>query len=260
MNIKDSLKNTKLVWKALFLREALSRLFARRFAWFWLFAEPVVHILFFMFIFTVIRVRHIGGIETALWLMIGMTAFFTFNRTASQSMNAVNSNQALFYYRQVLPVDSVIVRATLEGFLMAILSVLLVALAMLLGFNLTPYNPVNILFAFGGLWLFGLGFGLVTSVLNGLIPESNIVIKFLLMPLYFISGVILPIASIQNPYRGWLMFNPVAHGVEAAREGFAPLYHSAPETSLGYLWLLGLLSVSFGLLLHRNYSSKLVMQ
>jgi capsular polysaccharide transport system permease protein len=255
-----SIKNTKQVWKALFLREALGRLFGARFSWFWLFAEPVAHIAFFAFIFTVIRVRHVGGIETAVWLIVGMSAFFTFKRTATQAMNAVDSNQALFYYRQVMPVDSVLVRAGLEGFLMAILVILLVIGAMIFGLNVSPENPLLILSAFTSLWLFGIGFGLITSVIKGLIPEFSWVIKFLMMPLYFLSGVILPIASIHNPYREWLMLNPIAHGVEAARLGFAPYYHTAPELNLTYLWLSAILSIAFGLLLHRNFSMKLVMQ
>ncbi len=255
-----TIKNTKQVWKALFLREALGRLFGARFSWFWLFAEPVTHIAFFAIIYSAFRMMHVGGIETVIWLMIGMSAFFTFNRTATQAMNAVDSNQALFYYRQVLPVDAVIVRAGLEGFLMAIIVVLLVAGALIFGFEISPENPLMIFSAFAGLWLFGIGFGLITSVVKGLIPEFSWIIKFLMMPLYFLSGVILPIASIHNPYRDWLMLNPIAHGVEAARLGFAPYYHSAPELDLLYLWLSALIAIGFGLLLHRNFSMKLVMQ
>ena len=256
----SSIKTILLVWKALFLREALDRIFGARFSWFWLFLEPVTHIAFFAFIYTVIRVRHVGGIETAMWLMIGMTAFFTFRRTAIQGMNAVDNNQSLFYYRQVKPVDAVFMRAGLEAFLMSIILILLVAGSMLFGFKITPENPMMIISAFSSLWLFGLGFGLITSVIKGLVPEFNLVVKFLMRPLYFLSGVIIPIASIQHPYREWLMLNPIVHGVEAARLGFAPYYHSAPEVDLTYLWLSALLAVGFGLLLHRNYAQKIVMQ
>lgn len=256
----NAIQNTRIVWQALFLREALSRLFGSRFSWFWLFAEPVTHIAFFAFIFAGIRLMHVGGIDTVVWLMIGMATFFTFQRTSTQAMNAVDSNQALFYYRQVQPVDAVLVRAGLEGFLMAIVVVLLVLGALIMGYEVSPQNPIRIFSAFVGLWLFGLGFGLVASVIKGLIPEFSWVIKFLMMPLYFLSGVILPIATINLPYREWLMMNPIAHGVEGARLGFAPFYHSAPEVDLAYLWLSAMIVISFGLLLHRNYSQKLVMQ
>ena len=91
----NAIQNTRIVWQALFLREALSRLFGSRFSWFWLFAEPVTHIAFFAFIFAGIRLMHVGGIDTVVWLIIGMATFFTFQRTSTQAMNAVDSNQVL---------------------------------------------------------------------------------------------------------------------------------------------------------------------
>ncbi len=99
---------TLSVWKALLLREALGRLFGRRAAWFWLLLEPLFHVGYLMLIFTVVRVRHVGGIATALWIMIGLVAYFMFQRASRQSMNAVGANFPLFVYRQVLPVDSVV--------------------------------------------------------------------------------------------------------------------------------------------------------
>jgi len=260
MPFSRSIKNTKLVWKALFLREALTRLFGGRFSWFWLFAEPVVHIAFLAFIYSVFRLTHIGGIEVAVWLLVGMTAYFMFSRTSTQAMNAINSNEALFYYRQVLPVDTVIVRAILEGFLMLIVLVLIVIVAMIADLNIAPEDPLMILSAYLGVWLFALGFGLIISVIKKMIPELSHIISFLMTPMYFLSGVMLPVASFAMPYREWLMLNPIAHGLEAARLGFAPYYHAVPELDLAYLWLSALLSIGFGLLLHRNFSMRMVMQ
>ena len=260
MTLSLSIKNTKQVWKALFLREALGRFFGARFSWFWLFAEPVTHIAFFAFIFSAFRLTHIGGIDVAAWLLIGMTAYFMFSRTATQTMNAINSNEALFYYRQVLPVDTVIVRALLEGFLMLIILVIIVLVAMIADLNISPSDPLMILGAYLGVWLFALGFGLIISVIKKIIPEFSHIITFLMTPMYFLSGVMLPISSIPMPYRELFMFNPIAHGIEAARLGFAPYYYSAPELDLSYLWTSALVLSGFGLLLHRHFSMKLVMQ
>ena len=73
--VRSAVGVTLSVWKALFLREAVHRLFNRRAAWVWLLLEPIVHIVFLMFLFAVVRLRSIGGIDTALWLMVGMLAF-----------------------------------------------------------------------------------------------------------------------------------------------------------------------------------------
>lgn len=48
------------------------------------------------------------------------------------------------------------------------------------------------------------------------------VLKILMLPLYLISGVILPLAAIPQPYLDLLLLNPIAHGLELARAGFFP--------------------------------------
>jgi capsular polysaccharide transport system permease protein len=254
---RSSLQVTLSVWKALFLRESLGRLLSSRGAWFWLLAEPMFHIAFLAFVFAVIRVRSIGGIDTVVWIIVGMLGFFMFRRTGTQAMNAIDSNLGLFAFRQVKPVDTVLVRGALEGFLMSGVAVVLLAGAALLGHNVWPADPLAVMEAFAGLWLLGIGFGLVTSVMTDLAGELGRIIQLAMRPMYLISGVLFPIASVPQPYRGWLMLNPVAHGMEAARLGFAPHYHPAPELSVPYLFGSALLIVFLGLALHRRYASRL---
>lgn len=257
---RTALLITLSVWKALFLREALSRLFSGRASWFWLVAEPVFHVSYLILIFTVIRVRTIGGIDTAIWIIAGLLGFFMFRRTGTQVMNAVGANQALLVYRQVKPVDTVLVRGGLEGFLMIIIISILLAGAALFGHSVVPADPLAVLEAFFGLWLVGMGFGLVTSVAVKLVPELGRVLKLVMMPLYIISGVMLPISAVPQPYRDWLLLNPVAHGLEAARLGFAPYYHAVPELSIAYIYWFALVSIFLGLALQRQFALRLTTQ
>jgi capsular polysaccharide transport system permease protein len=255
---RSSLSITLSVWRALLLRESLSRLFSRRAAWVWLLLEPVAHMAFMVFIFTVIRVRQVGGIETGLWLIIGFLGFFFFRRTGNQSANAIGSNRSLFAYRQVKPVDTVLMRAALEGFLMLVVSLLVLMGGALLGLHVLPSAPLAVMEAVFGLWLLGLGFGLVVSVIKELTPELDNLLDMVMMPMMMISGVIFPLSALHYPYREWLMYNPVAHGLEAARLGFAPYYHAAPELSLPYLYSCALVLLFFGLALHARFAKRLM--
>ncbi|MBN9125742.1 MAG: ABC transporter [Nitrosospira sp. 56-18] len=248
------------VWKALFLREAVNRLRTGRAAWLWLLLEPVIHIVSMMVIFTIIRMRVVGGIDVAVWLMVGMLGFFMFNRTATRSMNAITANRALFTYRQVKPVDTVLVRVSLEGFLMILIATILLCGAGLFGLGIIPVDPMAVLEAFFGLWLVGVGFGLMASVVTELVPEAGKIIEFLSKPVYFLSGAIFPIAVVPPPYREWLILNPVAHGLEAVRLGFAPHYHAIPELSVAYLYGFALASIFLGLALHYRFATKLITQ
>jgi capsular polysaccharide transport system permease protein len=257
-NNRSSLTIILGVWKALFLREALTRLFTGRALWFWLIAEPVFHAAYLIFIFTVIRVHSVGGVETGIWILVGLLAFFFFRRTATQSKNGIGSNRALFAYRQVKPIDAVLVRAVLEIGTMAVVSTVLLLGMAFLGHDSLPADPLAVLTAFLGLWLLGLGFGLMTSVVSELVPELDRLINLAMTPMYFLSGVMFPPSSIPQPYRDYLLLNPVIHGIEAVRLGFAPHYHAVPELSLSYLFAFSLTLVFFGLAVHKRFEWKLV--
>lgn len=258
--MRSSLAISVSVWKALVLREALARLFSRRAAWFWLLFEPMAHIAFLMLLFSTIRVRHVGGIETPLWIMIGLCTFFFFTRAERQASNAVGANRALFAYRQVKPVDSVLARCFLEGAIMVVVSALIFALAGLYGLHAVPVDALRLLATVLAMWLIGAGFGMLNCVAEELTPELGRLLGMMNRPLYLASGLVFPIGSLPPEYRDWLMLNPLAHGLELARLGFAPFYHAVPGTSLAYLWLWAAGLVLAGLLFQVGFSKRLVMQ
>ncbi|RQZ66616.1 MULTISPECIES: ABC transporter permease [Burkholderia] len=265
--VRTPFEVTVSVWRAMFLREALDRLFEARAAWLWLLMEPVIYIAIHAFGYTTFRIHEVGGIAITMWIIAGFIGFLLWRRTWIQVLHGIDCNYAFFVYRQVKPFDAAIVRAVLELFLMVPISIIIIAAALAAGRVITPdlLNPVLLpadpLLAIAsllGLWLFGLGLGLVTSVAMNFVPEVDHVFKLFYLPLYYISGALFPIMSIPNPYRDILLVNPVVHGLELVRTGFLPSYHTAPSVSLTYLygWALG--SMLLGLALYRRFSNKLV--
>lgn len=246
------------VWTALFLRESLARLFSKRGAWVWLLLEPVFHVAYLVFIFTVIRVRHVSGFDIGLWIVVGLLAYFTFTWVSGQTANAINANRSLFSYRQVKPLDTVFVRAFLELLLLSVISLILFFIGAMHGYDVLPHDPVEFLAAIFGIWVLAIGWGLVRAVAHDLVPELEIVLDFVMKPLYIISGVMVPLVSISLPYRDWLMYNPVAQGVEAARAGFSGAYHPVEGLSLLYLYAFALTLFFIGLLLARRFSTRLL--
>ena len=258
--IANPFSATLRVWHAIFLRETLDRLFGMRAAWAWLAVEPITHIAFMSFVWTVLRRRSMGGVDVMLWIMVGMLSFFLFRRTAVQTMHSIDCNRAFFAFRQVRPFDVSFVRAGVEAFLMLFIALFVLFATVFLGRNPLPHDPLVVMAAVAGLWLLGLGYGLVGSVLMRLVPETSHILQIILMPMYLLSGVIMPVISIPRPYRDWLMLNPIAHGIEAARAGFFAGYQTASGVSLGYLYLWALCLVFLGMALYRAYETRLVMQ
>lgn len=246
------------VWKALFLRESLVRLFSKRAGAIWLLAEPVFNIVVLMVIFSVMGIRHFGGIDTGVWIMAGMIGFFTFRRTGMLAMKAIHMNRPLFTYRQVKPVDTVLVRGAVEGVIMFLVSIVLLLGAGLLGLDVIPVDPLLGIGNLLVLWLLGMGFGLVTSVATELIPELGEILNLIMMPLYFLSGVIFPVDVIPSPFREWVLLNPIVHGVEGIRLGFASHYHSTPALNLWYPLAVALVLIVLGLALHRRFAGRML--
>jgi capsular polysaccharide transport system permease protein len=114
---RNTFSVTLAVWNALFLREAVARLSATRGAWVLIVLEPVLHACFMLLLYTVLRTRSVAGADVAVWLVLGLTGYFTVQNVFQRAMGAVDANKALFAYRQVRPIDTVIVRAGLEALL-----------------------------------------------------------------------------------------------------------------------------------------------
>lgn len=255
----NPVKNTLMVWKALFLKDALSRFFGSRGAWAWLLIEPCIHIGMMVFIFTVIRTKVIGGVDVQLWIMVGMIGFFLFRRTSVQGIHALDCNKAFFAFRQVRPFDTALTSAMVELFsIFWIFVILLIAFAFF-GFDVIPYNALTVLFGALGLWFLGLGYGLVSSVCMRIVRDSGHLLQLVMMPMYFISGVIFPVNTIPEPYASYLTLNPVLHGVELMRKGYWPNYHTL-DVSFSYLYGAALILLVIGMGLYRSLETRLVTQ
>lgn len=256
--MRSSLSITLSVWRSLLLREALSRISGGRVPWVWLLLEPVVHMLFMIFIFTTIGHRAIGGIDVVMWTIIGFLAFFIFRRSSTQGLHGISSNRALFTYRQVRPVDTVLVRSVLEGLIMILITLIVLAGVGLFGKSVFPDDPLTVFAAFFGLWLLGLGYGLVFSVPNELIPESGQLLGFAQTPLYLMSGLMVPFSLLPHSYQSFILYNPIIHGVELARVGYANYYHGDPALSLVYLYGCAFVLLFFGLALQLRFVERLI--
>lgn len=256
--MRSSISITWVVWKALFLREAVARISAGRAAWVWILAEPVVHLIFLNVIFGAILQRMTGGIEAGPFITTGILGFLMCSHTAMKSKEAIKANNALFTYRQVRPVDTVLVRAALEAMLVLVSGLFLLAGLSLCGIDIMPQDPLRVIGAVIALWFLGVGLGLMLSVAGELIPELGKVVDMLFRPLYLLSGIMYPVTAVPVAYQGWILANPLIHGIESMRLGFFAQYHTAEGVSVSYLAGFALMTLLMGLALHVRFGVKLV--
>lgn len=247
---------TLCVWRALMLREALARLFATRISWAWVLFEPVFHVAYLLALYAAVRIHAVGNLDTPVWIMVGIQTYFLFRKTADHVAGAPADNSALFAYRQVKPVDTLIARALLEGVTWLVVTSLLAGGLALWGHPFAPDTPLTMIAAWVAMWLLGTGFAMIVSASTALMRETRQMLHIVLRPLYLISGVMFPLATLPAPWRQVLMLNPLAHGVELARMGLSRGYHAVPETDAGYLWGWVLVVVGLGLSLQLTLAHK----
>lgn len=249
---------TRSVWYAMFMREAISRTMSDRMGWFWMIFEPIAFVLIMVAIRTFIRGdRFIINADFIPWMIIGLMGFFLVREGMLRGLGAVDANKALFAYRQVQPVDPVLVRNALEGFLRTFLFLVFIAGGLLLGLDMHPHNALLAMWAWLSLWVLGLGAGLVVSVAGTLVPEVGRIVRMLSLPLLILSGVIFPLHMLPHWLLEYLMYNPIPHGLETLRLGFFEGYKVLPFTSMLYLWLFALSAVTLGLLMHVRFKQRL---
>jgi len=243
------------------MREAVTRTTADRFSWFWMLAEPIAIIVIMVAIRSfVFHGSYIAGADFVPWLIIGLFGYYLFRENMMRSLGAIDANKGLFTYRQIKPIDPVFVRCYLEGILKTFIFLLFIMAGLLLDLNLMPVYPLKAIFGWFSLWVFGLGVGLTLSALTSLVPEVDVVVRIISLPLLIVSGIIFPLGFLPHELQFYLLWNPIVHGVEFLRLGFFSSYRPLNGVDITYLWFWALSLIAFGLMLHLRFAQRLKAQ
>ena len=261
-NIRSSWQVTRSVWSAMFMRDLIARTMAGRMAWFWMIVEPIAFILIMVGIRTYIRGtdRLIVNADFIPWMIVGFIAFQMIRDSMIRSIGAIDSSKGLFAYRQVKPVDAVLVRFYVEGMLRSFIFMLFMIGGYALNVNLFPDHFWEALFLWFSVWMLGVSLGTLLSVVGELVPEVARVVRMLSMPLMILSGVIFPLHQLPASLLEYVMYNPIVHALEYLRYFFFDGYHMVPGSSLIYLWGFTLATLLVGLIMQIRFEKRLKAQ
>ncbi len=255
---RHPLRVTWDVWSAMYLREMIARTMADRMAWFWMIFEPVATVVVMVGVRTLIRgARHIGGADFVPWIIVGLMGFYLFREAMTRPMGAIEGNRGLFTYRQVLPIDPVLVRCFVEGMIRSFIFLIFVFVGSMLKLDMLPDHGFGVMMDWLSLWVLGVGFGVLVSVAGGLVPEIIRVVRILMLPLLLLSGVIFPVSYVPSQFQQLLLLNPIVHGLESMRLSFFENYHTIPGINMVYLWMWSLSTLCLGLVMHVRFAWRL---
>lgn len=232
---------------ALFIRDLRARVEGRWLGLLWTLFEPAAHLAIVMTLFVFVRQVVRPGIETPLFLASGLVPFFLFRNISLRNADAVRQSFGLFSFRQIKPFDTLVARTLVETALSSMTYGLILATLAWFGFSVWPQHPLELFATSVVLIALGFGLGLVLMVACAGRPRVRTLVGLLFVPLYLMSGVIIPVNRVPADWLEWLLLNPVLHLMDLSRQGFSATYPPLKGATLAYpagcalvLWALGL--------------------
>lgn len=217
------------------------------------FLEPLVLIGTFLALRILLRGAGEGSyMNLLLWLSVGFVPFFMFAEVAIKAISGVEKNSTLYFYRRLRPLDSLMGNALLTTQIFGLL-LLVITMAVTIwewrpqvaAFGITIFVVI-------GIAVLGFGVGLSTLILGHRLPVVAWFVKmFLRRILLWTSCIFFPIRIVPDQFRPWILWNPLAHGIEILRQSINPAY-PAPGVSGIYFWAWVIGSLGFGLFIYGN--------
>jgi len=217
------------------------------------FLEPLALIATFLALRILLRGAGDGTyMNITLWLAMGFVPFFMFSDIAIKAIGGVEKNSELYFYRRLRPLDSLMGNALVLAQIFGFLLLLFVVGVSVWEWRFPIADIGSVIFLFVGIALVGFGVGLTTLVLGKRLPVVAWVIQlFLRRILLWTSCIFFSISIVPDVFRPWILWNPIAHGVELLRMAVNPAY-PAPGVSATYFWVWVIASLGFGLFIYGN--------
>jgi capsular polysaccharide transport system permease protein len=232
---------------ALTLRETRTRFGGHALGYVWALAEPVLWILTFYGLFTLLNRRTPDRLDVVGFLGTGIVAYELVMKTQDRVSQAISGNKALLFYPQVQPLDLVAARVALE------LATYVVVLCLILGTNAVVRGELeiaSILQVALGLVLAALlggSLGLVLSSVQLVVPTVERMKGPLMRPLFWISGLFFTAHVLPSRIRDIFLLNPIFHCLEIVRTGWFVGYrgeYASPAYVMGWILALSFLGLT----------------
>ena len=254
VNFVRKIVQNRYMIRSLVVRDIRARYTGSFLGVFWAFIHPLIQLVMFYFVFSVVLKARLGaeyaGTHYAIWLMCGMLPWMLFSEIVNRSPGAVLEQANLItktvFPSEILPLAHVAAAMMNHLIMFSILTGFLVVLGD--GFSLKfLWIPVFFL----GVILFSLGLAWFLSAVNVFLRDIGQVLGVVLQFWFFFTPVIYPAGLIPEKFQAWLSFNPMLHPVEGYR--MALLGRAEPNLwGLAVLYTWGIGAIIFGGLVFRK--------
>ncbi|RVI88604.1 ABC transporter permease [Sinorhizobium meliloti] len=214
------------VTAALIVREMSTRFGSKPGGYLWAIFDPVAHVVLMTLIFQAIARMPALGLSFPLFFASGYLPFAFYQRMSGFMAGTVKANKALFSYPIVTPFDAIVSRFILQLMTDTLVTILILVMIIELGGVTQPMNIAGMIEAAGAAALLGLGIGTINIVMFARFPLFEQIFGIINRPLFMISGVFFLPESLPNPFRDFLLYNPLVHVIMWFRASIYPEYRT----------------------------------
>ena len=244
---------------ALILREMATTHGRTRGGYLWAVIEPVAAVALLVLVFSVAFDQPPLGRNFALFYASGYLPFMIYSDLAQKIGVALRFSKPLLTYPAVTWWDALCARFVLNT--LTHIVILALVLGVIIGMDERAARPDVVQVLAGAGLAAALGFGLGT--LNAYLFEATPVWERLWAignrPLFILSGVLFLPDGVPDPYREWLLYNPLVHVVGAVRAGVYPSY-DASWVEAGFVLEVASATLIPALVLLRAHARNLLME
>ena len=202
------------VQKALFLRELTMRFSVSKTGVFWTFFEPFVQVLVMVLIKVLFFGNAISNFDFVAFLALNFTAFNLFKNIVTKSMGAFKANKALFVYKQVKPLDTIVARVLVELFITSVIVICFVAIGFYFDYDLNVQSLPMVFLGFLWLIFFSLSLVILLAVSNAFYSSVGKTVTMFMTFLMFGSAIFYTMEMLPLEIQSLLLWNPLVHFME----------------------------------------------
>jgi capsular polysaccharide transport system permease protein len=230
----------RVIW-ALTLRESITRFGREGLGTLWLILEPAMFIIGVMLMFSALHADH-AGLSYAEYLAVSYPTLLFWRNGTGRVVKAIEINRPLLHHLPIRPIDIIYSRILLEFSGAAGSFILLFLVLIYVGVCQLPADIL--LMTYGYLLIIGFSFAFVMIMaalaeLSDTIERVSHIILYLMLPF---TGVFIPLYTLPEQIREYLLYMPLINAVECFHAGYyggrMQTFYNIPYTIFSILVML----------------------
>jgi capsular polysaccharide transport system permease protein len=221
-NLVTAVRIQVRVVAALIWRETQELYGESRLGYLWAVFEPILMLVVYIILFSYVLVRHVPvGTSVTLFLLTGMIPYFLFSKVANYLMSSIVSNREILNLPPVKIFDVLVARTILETSTYLLVGFLMFIAIWISGVSAAvPQAPLQLVEVIILVLGFAFGVGAINAALTAYFQRWPIFFARVQTPMWLLSGLWFIPDQVPQPYRNYLLYNPIMQFIGWFRTGF----------------------------------------